>query len=219
MVKDTITSTSCEITQQKGMEYDYASNTAALIRGGALPVSLEEVTSSVQTATIGADALSKSVLAGVIGLALVFILMILIYNVLGIMADIALALYVLIDLWLMVSFPDVKTNKATRELFTVNLDGSGRKQITDTESNEYAPAWMADGKRIAFMSNEGGSMQLWVMNADGTERRQLSNIEGGITGFLFFPDEKQVLFTKDILTRSEESRVGKECRSRWSPYH
>ena len=27
-------------------------------------------------------------------------------------------------------------------------------------------------------------------------------------------------FPKDILkTRSEERRVGKECRSRWSPYH
>src|SRR5256885_1746670 len=24
---------------------------------------------------------------------------------------------------------------------------------------------------------------------------------------------------KDVLVRSEESRVGKECRSRWSPYH
>ena len=24
---------------------------------------------------------------------------------------------------------------------------------------------------------------------------------------------------KAILTRSEERRVGKECRSRWSPYH
>ena len=23
----------------------------------------------------------------------------------------------------------------------------------------------------------------------------------------------------EILTRSEERRVGKECRSRWSPYH
>ena len=23
----------------------------------------------------------------------------------------------------------------------------------------------------------------------------------------------------DVLTRSEERRVGKECRSRWSPYH
>ena len=25
--------------------------------------------------------------------------------------------------------------------------------------------------------------------------------------------------TVHILTRSEERRVGKECRSRWSPYH
>ena len=24
---------------------------------------------------------------------------------------------------------------------------------------------------------------------------------------------------KEFLTRSEERRVGKECRSRWSPYH
>ena len=24
---------------------------------------------------------------------------------------------------------------------------------------------------------------------------------------------------KEITTRSEERRVGKECRSRWSPYH
>ena len=26
-------------------------------------------------------------------------------------------------------------------------------------------------------------------------------------------------FITSILTRSEERRVGKECRSRWSPYH
>ena len=26
-------------------------------------------------------------------------------------------------------------------------------------------------------------------------------------------------FTKKIKLRSEERRVGKECRSRWSPYH
>ena len=29
----------------------------------------------------------------------------------------------------------------------------------------------------------------------------------------------QYLKDKDFLTRSEERRVGKECRSRWSPYH
>ena len=25
--------------------------------------------------------------------------------------------------------------------------------------------------------------------------------------------------SEELLTRSEERRVGKECRSRWSPYH
>ena len=25
--------------------------------------------------------------------------------------------------------------------------------------------------------------------------------------------------SRDVTTRSEERRVGKECRSRWSPYH
>ena len=34
-------------------------------------------------------------------------------------------------------------------------------------------------------------------------------------------DEAAAAFRKlyDVTTRSEERRVGKECRSRWSPYH
>ena len=27
------------------------------------------------------------------------------------------------------------------------------------------------------------------------------------------------LYVDDVVLRSEERRVGKECRSRWSPYH
>ena len=36
-----------------------------------------------------------------------------------------------------------------------------------------------------------------------------------------WPDNQAVLTRRDpsVLTRSEERRVGKECRSRWSPYH
>lgn len=108
-VKEVINSPSCEITNPGGMKFEEASNTAALIRGGALPVGLQEVTSSVQTATVGADALSKSVLAGIIGLILVFLLMLLMYNVLGLMADIALALYVLLVLWFMTAIGTVLT--------------------------------------------------------------------------------------------------------------
>ena len=31
--------------------------------------------------------------------------------------------------------------------------------------------------------------------------------------------KKPIKITETILRRSEERRVGKECRSRWSPYH
>jgi len=100
-VAQTIDSTDCEITSNGGFSKEEASTTAALIRGGALPVSLHEVTSSVQTATIGVNALNKSVVAGFIGLLLIFALMIFMYSILGLFADIALLLYVLIVLWSM----------------------------------------------------------------------------------------------------------------------
>lgn len=109
-VDQTINSTTCEITSRGGgYAKEEASNTAALIRGGALPISLNEVTSSVQTATIGVDALNKSVVAGIVGLVLVFLLMIMMYNVLGVVADVALLLYVLIVLWVMAGMGSVLT--------------------------------------------------------------------------------------------------------------
>ena len=33
------------------------------------------------------------------------------------------------------------------------------------------------------------------------------------------PEGRVRLVVSDVLLRSEERRVGKECRSRWSPYH
>ena len=33
------------------------------------------------------------------------------------------------------------------------------------------------------------------------------------------PDSEPTTFWQEFKERSEERRVGKECRSRWSPYH
>ena len=92
-----------------GFELEYASNTAALIRGGALPVGLEEITSSVQTAKIGINALEKSVVAGFIGLLLIVILMFVFYQIMGLAANLALLLYVILILWIMATLGAVLT--------------------------------------------------------------------------------------------------------------
>jgi len=41
----------------------------------------------------------------------------------------------------------------------------------------------------------------------------------GATLFWQHDDETAISFSAGTLDRSEERRVGKECRSRWSPYH
>ena len=102
-----ITGGMCEISGNYSREE--ASMTAALIRGGSLPVDLVEVQTSVQSATIGADALDSSIIAGVIGVGLVFILMIAFYGVLGVVADIALLLYIAMFIWSMAALNVVLT--------------------------------------------------------------------------------------------------------------
>ena len=109
VVHEKINSRSCEITRQGGFSETEASSLSALIRGGALPANLTEINSSVQTATIGANALKLSVKAGIIGLALVMVIMIIAYGALGVIADLALMLYVQFVLWIMVAMGSVLT--------------------------------------------------------------------------------------------------------------
>ncbi|NDV67805.1 S9 family peptidase [Dysgonomonas sp. 25] len=97
-----------------------------------------------------------------------------------------------------VGYVSVEENKTNRELFVMNVDGSDRKQITLTPNSENNAVWMAGGSKIAFLSSESGSPQIWTMNPDGTERQQISDIEGGISGFTFSPDEKKVLYIKNV---------------------
>lgn len=97
-----------------------------------------------------------------------------------------------------VTYVGIKENKTNRELFTINADGTEKKQITQTASSENNARWINGGTKIAFLSSESGSSQLWVMDADGLNRKQISDIEGGINGFEFSPDQKKILYVKNI---------------------
>src|SRR5574340_392299 len=60
-----------------------------------------------------------------------------------------------------------------------------------------------------------------VLSSFPEERYALAMIRNGASGYLCKDCEREELLgaIHAVAQRSEERRVGKECRSRWSPYH
>ena len=54
------------------------------------------------------------------------------------------------------------------EIFVMNPDGTGLKNLTNNPAAYGGPAWSPDGTRIAFRSTRTGVSDLYVMNADGS---------------------------------------------------
>ncbi len=71
---------------------------AQLIKAGSLPFALKVVNVNVVGARLGANSLEKSLLGGAIGAILVLLFMIAIYKFAGLAADLALVIYVALDL-------------------------------------------------------------------------------------------------------------------------
>ena len=91
--------------QIDGMEdYDEASNLASTIKIGALPLTLNELSSQVVGAKLGTDALRTSLIAGAIGLCIIFLLMIVVFRFPGFISAIALSVYTILELFFLNAF-------------------------------------------------------------------------------------------------------------------
>lgn len=96
-VNDVITNGRAVITGSSSLEE--AKRQANIINSGALPVAVKAVETKLVGASLGANALPLSILAGEIGIGIVMLLMILYYRVPGLIANIALVLYIYIVLF------------------------------------------------------------------------------------------------------------------------
>ena len=73
-----------------------AQKLAIQLRYGALPVTLDVVQQRTVGATLGSEGVQRSVVAGIVGLSLVMLFMLLFYRLPGLLADIALLIFALI---------------------------------------------------------------------------------------------------------------------------
>lgn len=82
--------------QITGLSADEARQLALQLKYGSLPVALRPIESRKISATLGQEAIDKSIIAGIVGLGLVVLFMIVYYRVPGVLASVALLIYAII---------------------------------------------------------------------------------------------------------------------------
>ena len=73
----------------------------------------------------------------------------------------------------------VARKEGTPNIYVMNLDGSGQKQVTTRKTPCGRVRWSPDGKQLAFVSFEGKYPQLFVVEATGGEPRKAHGLAGG----------------------------------------
>ena len=98
VVNDIISNGEAIISGNRSMEE--AEKVSGIINAGALPVPVKAVSVETVGAQLGANALPNALKAGAIGVAIIFLFMILYYRVPGFIACMSLSVYILLVLYI-----------------------------------------------------------------------------------------------------------------------
>jgi len=93
---------------------------------------------------------------------------------------------------------DVAANRKPTQIWIVPLDGGMPRQITQDGQANSRPRWSPDSKRIAFLSDRGGSSQIWLMDPDGGNPNQVTKLATEADGEVFSGDGKNLVFTSNV---------------------
>ncbi len=103
------------------------------------------------------------------------------------------------------------------DLWTMNPDGSGKKQLTKTEGYDGGPVFSRDGKKVTWRANHPSTpetkkryhdlladnltspmkMELFVADAGGKNVKQITNFGCASFAPTFTPDGKKILFSSN----------------------
>ncbi len=112
-----------------------------------------------------------------------------------------------------VTTTNVEEDDSQTDLWRVRWDGTDRHPLTHTtDASEWAPAWSADGKWLAFLADRGGddaTTQVWIMPVFGGEARKLTNFGEGVEDFVWSPDGARLAVIASDLKRPEGEKAPK----------
>ena len=107
-INSAITNGSAIITSQAGYSFEEAKDFATRLQSGTFGVKLQQAEVRSISPTLGANAVRNALIAGVIGIALIFVFLAVVYRGMGLAADVALCIYIVLLLWFSALLPWVQ---------------------------------------------------------------------------------------------------------------
>lgn len=164
--------------------YESASELATRIQAGAFDVELNMIESNTITATLGENSVRTSVLAGLIGLALIIVFLCVFYRLYGVAASLALLIYSTFYIFFLSIFPWVQLTLSgiAGVILSIGMAVDGNIVVFGRIRDEYrlgnADTIGADGKVI------GKSMSVHAAIKAGFRKALPAIIDGNVTTLL-----------------------------------
>src|SRR5262245_43886440 len=94
-----------------------------------------------------------------------------------------------------IAFSALLQDTLNSEIFVVNADGTGLKQLTYDAADDDSPTWSPDGTAIAWVTTRSTNGAIFVMNADGLNPRPLiTDCQDGCREPAFNPDGHRMAY-------------------------
>lgn len=90
---------------------------------------------------------------------------------------------------------DIMTDRARSSIWLIDTATGSEIPITGMMNDAFSPRWSPDGKRLAFVSTEGGSAQMWVRWIDAGESVRLTGLPSSPGSIAWAPDGNSIAYS------------------------
>ncbi|MBI3623119.1 PD40 domain-containing protein [Candidatus Pacearchaeota archaeon] len=91
------------------------------------------------------------------------------------------------------------------EIYTIRLDGTNVRRLTNNSAYDVAPSYSPDGRKIALSSDRTGNYEIFLMNADGSSPIDISNSPNTNEGSPSFSKDGKFIVYSSVPVGSQSS--------------